>query len=72
MLRACVINFKGGWDDHLSLIEFAYNNSYHSSIQMARYKALNGCICRSPFGWFEVGEITLICPDSVLYAMEKV
>ncbi|XP_069143437.1 uncharacterized protein [Solanum lycopersicum] len=33
MLRACVINFKGSWDDHLPLIEFAYNNSYHSSIQ---------------------------------------
>ena len=35
MLRACVIDFKGSWDDHLPLIEFAYNNSYHSSIQMA-------------------------------------
>ena len=32
MLRACVIDFKGNWDDHLSLIEFVYNNSYHSSI----------------------------------------
>ena len=28
MLRACVIHFKGSWDDHLPLIEFAYNNSY--------------------------------------------
>ena len=28
--------------------------------------------CRSPVGWFEVGEATLIGPDSVLYAMEKV
>jgi len=35
MLRACVIDFKGSWDDPLPLIEFAYNNSYHSSIQMA-------------------------------------
>ncbi|KAH0689476.1 hypothetical protein KY289_016834 [Solanum tuberosum] len=26
MLRACVIDFKGNWDDHLSFIEFAYNN----------------------------------------------
>ncbi|WMV08025.1 hypothetical protein MTR67_001410 [Solanum verrucosum] len=37
MLRAFVIDFKGNWDDHLPLIEFAYNNSYHSSIQMAPY-----------------------------------
>ena len=40
MLRACVIDFKGRWDDHLPLIEFAYNNSYHSSIQMAPCEAL--------------------------------
>nr|WMB96861.1 hypothetical protein [Solanum melongena]WMB97140.1 hypothetical protein [Solanum aethiopicum] len=38
MLRACVIDFKGNWDDHLPLIEFAYNNSFHSSIQMAPYE----------------------------------
>ena len=50
MLRACVIDFKGSWDDHLPLIEFAYNNSYHSSIQMTRYEALYGCRCRSPVG----------------------
>ena len=72
MLRACVIDFKGSWDDHLSLIEFSYNNSYHSSIQMAPYEALYGRRCRSPVGWFEVGETTLIGPDSVLDAMEKV
>ncbi|GJU21594.1 reverse transcriptase domain-containing protein [Tanacetum coccineum] len=28
MLRACVIDFRNGWDRHLPLIEFAYNNSY--------------------------------------------
>ena len=34
MLRACVFDVKGTWDDHLPLIEFAYRNSYHSNIQM--------------------------------------
>ncbi|WMV25481.1 hypothetical protein MTR67_018866 [Solanum verrucosum] len=56
MLRACVIDFKGNWGDHLPLIEFAYNNSYHSSIQMAPYEALYGRRCRSPIGWFEVAQ----------------
>ena len=42
MLRACSIKFKGFWDDHVALIEFAYNNSYHSSIRMASYEALYG------------------------------
>ena len=72
MLRACVINFKGIWNDYIPLIEFSYNNTYHYRIQMAPYEALYGCRCRSYVGWFEVGEATLIGPDSVLYAMEKV
>ncbi|WMV09884.1 hypothetical protein MTR67_003269 [Solanum verrucosum] len=58
MLRACVIEFKGNWDDH-PLIEFSYNNSYHSSIQMDPYEALYGRRCRSPIGWFEVGPMRL-------------
>ena len=37
MLRACVIEFKGSWDTHLSLMEFAYNNSYQSSIGIAPF-----------------------------------
>ena len=72
MSRACFIDFKGSSDDHLSLIEFAYRNSYHSSIQMAPYEALYGRRCRSPVGWFEVGEAALIGPNSVLNAIEKV
>ncbi|KAH0739920.1 hypothetical protein KY290_038625 [Solanum tuberosum] len=72
MLRDCIIGFKGNWDDHLPLIEFAYNNSYHSSIQMAPYGALCGRRCRYPTRWFEVGEAGLIGLDLVHQAMEKV
>ncbi|KAF3679337.1 CCHC-type integrase [Capsicum annuum] len=54
MLRACAIDFKESWDVHLPLIEFAYNNSYHSSIQMAPFEALYGRRFRSPIGCFEV------------------
>ncbi|WMV58546.1 hypothetical protein MTR67_051931 [Solanum verrucosum] len=72
MLNACVIDFKDNWDDHLPLIEFAYNNDYHSIIQMAPYEALYGIRCRSPIGWFEAGEAGLIGPDLVHQAMEKV
>ena len=72
MLRACVIDFKGSWDDNLPLIEFAYNNNYYSNIQMAPYKALYGRRCRSSVGLFEVGKEALIGQDSVHYDMEKV
>lgn len=47
MLRACLIDFKGNWDNHLSFIEFVYNNSFHASIQMSLYKALYGRRYRS-------------------------
>ena len=72
MLRACEIDFKESWDDHLPLIEFAYNNSYHSSIQMAQFEALYGRRCRSPIGWFKVSEDSIIGPDLVFDALEKV
>ncbi|WMV40982.1 hypothetical protein MTR67_034367 [Solanum verrucosum] len=72
MLRACVIDFKGNWDNHLPLIEFAYNNSYHSSIHMTPYEALYGRRCKSHIGWFEIGEAGLIGPDLVHQAMKKV
>ena len=48
MLRACVIEFKGIWDTHLSLMEFSYNNSYQSSIGMTPFEALYGQKCRTP------------------------
>ena len=40
MLQACVLDLKGSWDEHLPLVEFAYNNNYQASIQMAPYEAL--------------------------------
>ena len=48
MLRACVLDFKWSWASHLPLVEFAYNNSYHSSIRAAPYKALYERKYRSP------------------------
>ena len=72
MLKACVIDFKGSWDDHLPLIEFSYNNSYHSSIGMAPFEALYGRRCRSPVGWFEVGESSILGPEIIHEALEKV
>nr|GEX09179.1 putative reverse transcriptase domain-containing protein [Tanacetum cinerariifolium] len=53
MLRACVIDFGNGWERHLPLIEFSYNNSYHASIKAAPFKALYGRKCRSPVCWAE-------------------
>ena len=48
MLRTCVLDHKGSWEEHLPLMKFAYDNSYQVSIQMAPYEALYGRPCRSP------------------------
>ena len=71
MLRMCMMEFGGQWDLHLPLIEFAYNNSYHTSIEMAPYEALYGRKCRSPLCW-EIGERQLTGPELVQITSEKV
>ncbi|GJT36822.1 reverse transcriptase domain-containing protein [Tanacetum coccineum] len=40
MLRACILDFEGSWDVHIPLVEFSYNNSYHSSVRCAPFEAL--------------------------------
>ena len=72
MLRACVMEFKGSWDTHLALMEFAYNNSYQASIEMAPFKALYGRKCRTPVCWDEVGKRRLVGPELVQITLEKV
>ena len=72
MLRACVLDHKGGWEQHLPLVEFAYNNSYQASIQMAPYEALYGRPCRSPLCWIEVGESSITGPDLIRDTSENV
>lgn len=72
MLRVCAIDFEGSWDEHLPLVEFSYNNSYHSSIGMPPYEALYGRKCRSPIYWEEVGERKILGPELVQQTKEAV
>ena len=58
--------------EDMLLVEFAYNNSYQASIQMAPYEALYGRPCRSPLCWTEVGESSITCPDLIRDTSEKV
>uniref|UniRef100_A0A2N9GE10 RNA-directed DNA polymerase n=1 Tax=Fagus sylvatica TaxID=28930 RepID=A0A2N9GE10_FAGSY len=72
MLRACVLDLKGSWANHLCLVEFAYNNSFQSSIGMAPYEALYGRKCRSPICWDEVGVRKILGPEIIQRTCEKV
>ncbi|GJW49467.1 putative reverse transcriptase domain-containing protein [Tanacetum coccineum] len=72
MLRACVIDFGKGWDRHLPLVEFSYNNSYHTSIKAAPFEALYGQKCQSLVCWAEVGGTQLYCPKIIHETSEKI
>ncbi|GJY76935.1 putative reverse transcriptase domain-containing protein, partial [Tanacetum coccineum] len=72
MLRAYVLDFRGSWDVHLSLVEFSYNNSYHSSVRCLPFEALYGRKCRSPIMWEGVGEGQLVGPELVQETTEKI
>jgi hypothetical protein len=65
MLRACALKNSGSWDKSLPYEEFAYNNSYQSSIKMAPFEALYGRKCRTPLFWNQTGESQLFGPDSI-------
>lgn len=65
MLRACAIDFGGHCGDHLPLLEFAYNNSYRTGIDIVSYEALYDQPCWSPIYWAEVTSRKLIDPDLV-------
>ncbi|GJV03248.1 putative reverse transcriptase domain-containing protein [Tanacetum coccineum] len=72
MLRTCAIDFRGNWDTHLPLVEFSYNNSYHSSMKCAPFEALYGRKCLTPIAWSEVGESKLIGPEIVQETTDKI
>ncbi|GJX55587.1 putative reverse transcriptase domain-containing protein [Tanacetum coccineum] len=72
MLRACVIDFASGWDKHLPLAKFSYNNSYHASIKAAPFEALYGRKCRSPVCWSEAGDAQLTRPEMIREMTEMI
>ena len=72
MLRARALDFSRSWEEHLLLVEFTYNNSHHSSIGMAAYKALYGCKCKSLVCWTDVGEQQVLGPKIVQITTEKI
>src|SRR3954470_18929228 len=65
MLRAFVISFGKNWEKSLPFVDFAYNNSFPSSLNMAPFELLYGRRCRTPLNWSETGERQLVRPDMI-------
>lgn len=72
MLRVYVLQFKGSWDERLSFIEFAYNNNYHSSIEIAPFEALYRRHYKMPICWEEVSERKLYGPELIQTTTENI
>jgi hypothetical protein len=65
MLRACVLEHRGSWDQNLSWAEFSYNNRYQESLKMAPFEVLYGRRCHTPLNWIEPGEKMIFGPDII-------
>nr|GEX14787.1 hypothetical protein [Tanacetum cinerariifolium] len=72
MLRAYILDFRGSLDVHLLLVEFSYNNSYHSSVRCTPFEALYSRKCRSSITWAEAGEGQLIGPELLQETTKKI
>nr|GFB09342.1 putative reverse transcriptase domain-containing protein [Tanacetum cinerariifolium] len=63
---------RKGWVNHLPLVEFSYNNSYHATIKAAPFEALYGLKYRSPVCWTKVGEAQILGPELIQETTEKI
>nr|KYP35245.1 Retrovirus-related Pol polyprotein from transposon 17.6 [Cajanus cajan] len=72
LLRACVLDHLGSWEEVLPLVEFTFNNSFHASIGMAPFEALYGRRCRTPLCWYQDGESVVVGPELIRQTIEKV
>jgi len=67
-----VLDHLGSWSEVLPLMEFTYNNNYHSSVGMAPYEALYGRRCRTPLCWNQDGEVVVLGPEFLQMTTDKV
>eukprot|EP00253_Pinus_taeda_P002642 PITA_02642 len=63
MLRTYVMQQPTRWEDYLHLVEFAYNNGYHSSLKMSPFEVLYGRKCRTPSSWGGPEDKFLLGPE---------
>ena len=65
LLRSCVLDWQGSWEDYIAMAEFAYNSSFQSTIGMAPFEALYGRPCRSPSCWLDNKDPVLVGPELI-------
>ena len=51
MLHMYVMEQQMRWEEFLTLVEFTYNNSYQSTINMVPFEFLYRRPCQTPLSW---------------------
>jgi hypothetical protein len=59
LLRSCVFDFRGSWDDILPMMKYNYNKSFESSIKKTLNEALHGRKCQVSLCW-DLMEMTIL------------
>nr|GEU35580.1 hypothetical protein [Tanacetum cinerariifolium] len=72
ILLACVLDFGKGWDRHIPMVEFSYNNNCHTNIKAAPFEALYGQKCLSPICQAEVRDSQLTGPEIIHETTTKI
>eukprot|EP00253_Pinus_taeda_P035049 PITA_35049 len=70
MLRAYVMQQPTKWEEYLHLVEFSYNNIYHTSLQMSPFEVLYGRKCHTPSSWGGPEDKFMLGPE-MLKEMEE-
>ena len=71
ILRMYVMDKPSRWEDYLHLVEFTYNNGYHTSLKMNPFEALYGRNCNTPMSWDNPVDRTVVGPDLVKEMKEQ-
>ena len=56
----------------MALVEFAYINSYQSTIGLEHYEALHERRCQSPIHWKEVEERKILITNTILWMEDTI
>jgi hypothetical protein len=72
MIRMYVMDNQTHWEKYLPLVEFAYNNSFHSSIGMPLYEYLYERPCRMPLSWERLEDRVIVEPELIQEMEEQV
>jgi hypothetical protein len=72
MLRMYVMDNQTQWEKYLPLVEFAYNNSFHSSIRIPPYEALYRRPCRMSLSWDRLEDRVTVGPELIQEMEEQV